>query len=98
VDRLARLLSLRRRLELEIAAAEAQLASQEAAVARLRVTYSLPEITAGRDRAGRRFVAVCGTDSGYYKHRRRLKEPACDPCRIAHAEAERDRAARARND
>ena len=39
--------------------------------------------------------ATCGTDAGYYRHTRRLNEPACDPCRVAHREAERRRRARA---
>lgn len=33
----------------------------------------------------------CGTDSGYYHHRRKLNEAACTDCRVAHAEAERER-------
>ncbi|HZN71413.1 MAG TPA: hypothetical protein VFC00_06990 [Micromonosporaceae bacterium] len=32
-------------------------------------------------------TARCGTDSGYYRHRRQLKEPACDKCLRAHAAA-----------
>lgn len=31
-------------------------------------------------------VAVCGTNSGYHRHRH-LGEPACEPCRAAHTEA-----------
>jgi hypothetical protein len=88
---------MRQRLELEIGAAEALMASQESAVRRLQLAYSVVEFDKDRDRAGRRKVAICGTDSGYHKHLRRLKEPACDPCRIAHAEAEKDRAKRARD-
>lgn len=37
--------------------------------------------------------AACGTDSGYYHHRRR-GEQACDPCLKARAEAEARRYAR----
>lgn len=99
VDRLARLYSLRQRLESEIGALENMLASQESAVRLLQAKYlNTRQPGADRDRAGRRRQAICGTDSGYYKHIRRLKESACEPCRMAHAEAERDRAARARND
>lgn len=38
--------------------------------------------------------AVCGTDSGYFRHRRKLNEPPCYECTRAHAAAERDRVAR----
>lgn len=31
-------------------------------------------------------VAACGTDSGYYRHRRN-GETACEPCRMAHTVA-----------
>jgi hypothetical protein len=92
-ERLGRLYSLRQRLELEIQAAEAMVEGQQNAMQRLRAQY--PTTVPNRDRAGRRKVAVCGTDSGYHKHLRRLKEPACEPCRIAHAEAERARYQRA---
>lgn len=34
--------------------------------------------------------AACGTDSGYYRHRRILREEACDDCKAAHAAAERN--------
>lgn len=37
--------------------------------------------------------AACGTDSGYFRHRRFLREKACGDCRAAHAEAERRRVA-----
>lgn len=33
-------------------------------------------------------AAKCGTDGGYYRHRRR-KEPACDECKAAHSVATR---------
>lgn len=38
--------------------------------------------------------ALCGSDSGYYHHRRTLNEEACDWCKLAHSEAERRRRAR----
>lgn len=34
--------------------------------------------------------ADCGTDAGYYRHRRTLKEPACDACKTAHSAALKD--------
>ncbi len=37
--------------------------------------------------------AVCGTDSGYYRHRRNAEDP-CDPCKAGHAAAEAERVAR----
>lgn len=39
-------------------------------------------------RAGRAGRAACGTDGGYYRHTRTLKEPACHECRAAHATQE----------
>jgi hypothetical protein len=30
-------------------------------------------------------TAQCGTDSGYYRHRRKLNEEPCDACKAAHA-------------
>jgi len=35
--------------------------------------------------------ARCGTESGYQRHRRILKEPACPACLAAHSAAERAR-------
>lgn len=40
----------------------------------------------------RRNAAQCGTDSGYRRHYRN-RETACEPCRAAHAEANRRYAA-----
>jgi hypothetical protein len=36
--------------------------------------------------------AVCGTDSGYYRHLRTLLEPACPDCLEAHRTVSRTRA------
>lgn len=38
--------------------------------------------------------ATCGTDGGYYRHRREGTAP-CEPCTTAHAAAEADRQRRA---
>lgn len=45
---------------------------------------------AERTRAIRARVALCGTDSGYYRHRRERESP-CDACKAAHAAAYVDR-------
>jgi hypothetical protein len=47
---------------------------------------------------GRRLtvVAKCGTDAGYYRHIRTLREPACEGCLLAHRRYERQRSARKR--
>lgn len=47
-------------------------------------------ILAARRRAN---GAKCGTDSGYYRHRRH-GAPTCAACKAAHAAATRDRATR----
>lgn len=41
-------------------------------------------------------VAECGTDSGYYRHIRTLKEEACMACKGAHTTAENARSANRR--
>lgn len=41
-----------------------------------------------------RTPAPCGSDAGYYRHRRKLQEDACPDCKHAHAVAERLRARR----
>lgn len=48
-------------------------------------------------REHKRGRAKCGTDSGYYRHRRTLGEDACTACKAAHREAENDRVRRRRN-
>lgn len=35
--------------------------------------------------------ADCGTDAGYYRHKRSLREDACDACKAAHSAAEKRR-------
>lgn len=54
-------------------------------------------LAAERTRAVRARVAVCGTDSGYMRHRRNRESP-CEACKAAHAAAfaRRNRPSRAR--
>ena len=50
-----------------------------------------------RDKARRRAAmktAECGTDPGYYRHRRTLNEEACEACKKAHREYEATRVSR----
>lgn len=65
-QRLAKLLDLRARVELEIAA------------------------ILDKPTRRRRVNSPCGTDSGYYRHRRN-QEPTCELCRRAHTLANRKR-------
>lgn len=54
---------------------------------------------AGRhiSRVTRRRQAVCGTESGYARHRKRLGEEPCEACHAAHKEAARRRSLRAQS-
>lgn len=48
------------------------------------------ELTDAREmgyRIDRRQPAVCGTESGYQRHRKQFGEPACDACKAAHSAA-----------
>lgn len=88
LGRLNRLLDLRKRVDDDIAALEDEIRSEMAAMARAKVAARNAEV-----RLHRRREALCGTDGGYYRHRRKHKQPACDACKLAHrvAEAERKR-------
>lgn len=68
----------------------------EAAVEREATALRKAKVAAaGRGvRISRVPVAECGTDGGYFRHRRTLKEDACPACKLAHRMAERDRAER----
>ena len=81
--KLDELFALRERVDREIAR---EVARVEAAA------------TAARERADDllRRDRYCGTDTGYYYHRRKFGEPACGPCRAAHAKAEAARQRRKR--
>jgi hypothetical protein len=50
-----------------------------------------------RSRRPRSYVAECGTDGGYYRHLRTIGERACDDCKRAHRDYERERARRAKS-
>jgi hypothetical protein len=51
--------------------------------------------TANRYRPKPYTQAKCGTEAGYYRHRRVLFEPPCLPCKAAHNAAKARRDARA---
>lgn len=86
-DRLTELYRLRSQVDQEIRAVED-------ALVRL-ATARQKAIEAGiRYRKRHRLIAQCGTDGGYYRHRRTLREPACEECKAAHRIAEAMRARR----
>lgn len=85
-ERLVHLYELRGRIDGEIGILESAIANEAQAIS----------IARGDARAGRRKgPAICGTDSGYYRHLRKLKQPACPACLVAHAVVTRERASRA---
>lgn len=85
-QRLIKLYTVRENITDEIRALEATMAAEQEAVARAR------KLSGKREQK-----ALCGTDSGYFRHRRRLSEAACPSCLIAHRVAERERARKRRN-
>lgn len=82
-ERLSKLYGLRAAIEEEIHDIEASMVNEAEMVRQAREQH--------RPRAS---VAPCGTDSGYYRHLRRTKQPACPACLAAHAAVTRERAAR----
>ena len=78
--RLVKLYDLRAQIEEEIHTIEAAMANEAVLVKQARDGYEK-----------RARVAPCGTDSGYYRHLRREKKPACPACLAAHAAATRRR-------
>lgn len=85
-QRLVKLYSLRASVEEEIVKLEAEINTEALLLTEARrVGVKRPRRT-----------AACGTDSGYYRHRRRDKTPPCDACRLAHNLAERRRFAKAK--
>lgn len=80
-ERLAHLYKLRAHIEEEIHDIEKAMEAEMDMVRRAREAH--------------RFKAPdCGTDGGYYRHLRTLKEPACQGCLAAHRQAERKRKAK----
>lgn len=55
--------------------------------------YAGPSGTWAGKLVGGKGVAACGTDSGYFRHRR-LAETPCDGCRAAHAASDKVRRTR----
>lgn len=86
-NRLLGLYDLHARVRGEIAALEAEIANEYAALRRAKAAAAKAGV-----KTSHRVVALCGTDSGYFRHRRQLHEPPCDACRLAHAAAEKARA------
>lgn len=80
--RLVELHQLRDKIDLEISALE------RAIVRAQHARVQAVEQGARIRRTRRQAVAQCGTPSGYYRHRRTLREPACEECKIAHRVAE----------
>lgn len=89
IERLARVAKLR---NLQ-AAIDAELANLVAAAALVSVNERARLRRESRANWG---SAKCGTDGGYYRHRRSLREDPCDDCRAAHAAAEKARSQRKR--
>lgn len=87
--RIDKLIQLRARIEAEIGAIEAEIRDEITAIRRAKEAAKHAQISI-RNRP----VAQCGTDGGYYRHRRTLKEPACDACKLAHRVTEAQRQAR----
>jgi hypothetical protein len=87
LERLATLHELRSKVDAEIVAIERAIAVEQERARLLAREETL------RRKVNRK-VALCGTPSGYYRHRRTLAEPACEDCLRAHRQAERDRARR----
>jgi hypothetical protein len=85
-QRLVQLYGLRLRILREIAEIEAAMANELAAVNRARTAAETAGVPISRRRD-----ALCGTDGGYYRHRRKHKERACDACKLAHRVAEQVR-------
>lgn len=63
----------------------------------VEIRGGVPHVTAEADMLDRQHPK-CGTDTGYYYHRRRYGTTPCGPCRLAHAEAERRRKQRQRDE
>lgn len=79
-QRLAKLYALRKQIEEEICDIETSMAAEM-------------EMVRQAAREARIKPRRCGSDSGYYRHLRELKEPACPGCLEAHRDAERRRKA-----
>jgi hypothetical protein len=90
-ERIRQLVALRNKIDAELEQIRARVAAEAEAQHRAREKA----LDAGVG-LHRRKVAQCGTDSGYYRHRRRRHEPACEACLLAHRVAESVRAARKR--
>lgn len=82
-ERLKHLYKLQRQVAAEIAGIEAEVTNEVEAIKRARAEAQAAGVKAPNKRA-----ALCGTDSGYYRHLRGTKTPPCDACKLAHRTAE----------
>lgn len=82
-ERLVKLYDVRAQIDEEIHCIEAAMVNETEYIKAARAS--------SRTKAS---IAACGTDSGYYRHLRKLKQPACPACLAAHALVTRERANR----
>lgn len=82
--RLNRLCALRERINTEIDAILRTQNRQDTLREMRQRHRQRAEVDLTRRSDGHRRRAVCGTNSGYNRHRRLLREPACDACKEAH--------------
>jgi hypothetical protein len=91
--RIEELLRLRNRIDAEIEQIEHEIVLEMEATKRAKAAARRASVPIRR-----RPLAVCGTDTGYYRHRRTLQEPACDACKLAHRVYEAERRTRREED
>lgn len=84
--RVEKLYALKRQVESEIKMIEQEIDQEIHAMKRARKAAAAKQIVVPRKR-----IALCGTDGGYFRHRRTLKEDACEACKLAHRVAEQIR-------
>jgi len=87
--RIEALLNLKEKIEAEIAQIANEIRGESEALGRARAAARAADVSIPRRRK-----ALCGTDGGYYRHRRTLKEAACEACKLAHRVAEAERVSR----
>jgi hypothetical protein len=87
--RIEKLCALRRQIDAEIEQVAHEIESEVRAMRKAKAAARLAKV-----QVPKRPVAECGTDGGYYRHRRTLGEEACDACKLAHRVYEAERRGR----